>query len=59
MKEMKEDKEKIRRLVKKRKGVGKTEMNPEEKYVENLMKKENEADSNPQSQQASGRRPTS
>jgi len=56
---MKEDTENIRRLRNKHKEMGKAEMNPEEKYVENLMKRENEVDSNPQSQQASGRRPTS
>jgi len=56
---MKEDTEKIGRLRKKHNELGKVEMNPEEKYVENLMKKENEADSNPQSRQASGRRPVS
>jgi len=43
---MKEDTEKVRRLRKKHKELGKAEMNPEEKYVENLMKEENEADSN-------------
>ena len=43
-KEMKEDTEKIRKLGKKRKELRKTEMIPKEKYVENLMKKENEAE---------------
>jgi hypothetical protein len=40
---MKEDTEKIRRVRKKRKELRKKEMSPKEKYVVNLVMKENEA----------------